>query len=256
MEILSADDLLILERISDDCGHPLWELSEIAVRDEADSLLGPKDVQFKAKNKKGNLNKKLKEWERLGYVYKIKRKSTRWNTRSPNMYEYPYYINKSSDTLHKIQHCIADPIEGKIWIHDEINYVEQKKYNKIQEDYITSSDNDEGPSISDKHHEARTFITRFMLLYFWCDKIIEKCQDLLEEPNTRPSFSLINPVPPCKLCQGIQRRIRYDIYHQNRMWISNPGIWEKCLAEIKNRSQYNVYSKDFENPITLPFIKH
>jgi len=210
VEILTDQDLLILEQLSDERGHPLWDLSETMARDKFGYQTS---ARTHARNIKGNLLKKLTRLEELEYIYKIERKSTRWNTRSKKIAEYPYYINKNSRVLYKIQHDLADPIEGKIWRYDKTHYIEQKEYDKQKWDSMKN--HEEAPDISNSHLKARQGLTSFIHLYFWCDKIKKEIDDVVKTHRARyDSFSLVTRIPPCRICQEIQDRMKIDQYYR------------------------------------------
>jgi hypothetical protein len=191
MGMLTDQDLLILERLSDECGHPLWDLSEIKARDK---FSDQKSARTHARNIKGNLLKRLNRLEELEYIYTAKRKSTRWNSRSKNLDEYPYYINKNLKVLNKIQYDLADPIEGKIWYYDKTHYIEQKEYNKQKWDYMKN--HEEAPDISNNHLKARQALNSFIHLYFWCDKIKKEIDDVVKNHRVRYDFILLGNANP------------------------------------------------------------
>ena len=209
MDKLTEKDLLILEQLSDDYGHPLWMISESIARDKFPEA---KSVRSKAKNEQPNLYRRMTKLEELEYVYTVRRNSTRWDSRSKGMQEYPYYINKNLDTLQRIQNAIADQIDGRT----------KKKY------------------------EGTLF--RLIHLYFWCDIYVKYIQNAYQKGLSHGDFSLLTPIPPCACCQESQRWMNNDQAHQNRMRII--GVQEKCLIEIESRC-HGIQSREFTNPVYL-----
>ena len=244
MDKLTEKDLLILEQLTDDCGHPLWMLSETAV---VNKIPGVEYAQFNAKNKKGNMYRRMTRLKELEYVYTVERNSTRQKTRSKNMPEYPYYINKDMDMLFGIQTAIADPLDGAIWKYDDTHRIEQEKYNKLK--WNCKTENGVASPISDKHLEARHYLCSYIHLFFWCDLYIGYIRGIYLSGLARGDFSLLTPVPPC-IC-GKKTQMQMNMYRacQERMRII--GRMEEYLIEVKCRGQRHAPSKNFINPVYL-----
>jgi hypothetical protein len=129
----------------------------------------------------------------------------------------PLYINKFIDNMNKIQYDLADPIDGRIWYYDRVHYIEEKK-----------SDSRE---ISEKHFKAHVLLTEFIYLYIWCEQIKREIDEVVDTYRVRfNSFSLVTPIPPCRICRSIQRKIKINRYFQE----INQILWKKTKIHSKD----------------------
>ena len=212
VDILTDQDLVILEFLSDDCGHPLWNLAETLTSHPLwkssktlviNNSLSSKSSRQLAKKLKGNLLKRLDRLETKGYIYRIPRKSTRWKTRSPGADEYPYYINKNISSIDKIQFHLADQIEGRLWYYNNIHHIEERKTGV-------------GNEITEEHAKVHGLRGEFVHLWSWCDQVRREISEVVQENGSRvDSFCLVTPIPPCKICQDVLRRKKLHQYYQD-----------------------------------------
>jgi hypothetical protein len=208
---LTDQQLTALDILSMDCGFTNQELTEWL------------------RKKKGNIhNKVTKPLLEKGLIYQIGKIYPKPNKK--------LYINKCFKIINKIRHDLADPIEGRIWYYEKIHYSEQKEYEKRKWDCIRNQK--ELPPISDKHLQARTFLLSFIHLQLWCDKSIDEMQSLLRESYVRGSFCLLTPIPPCALCQDIQKHAKSQEYLQEHQRI----IWERdqLLAIMRAQTEHGI----------------
>lgn len=228
---LTDMQLEALDILSEDCGITNRKLTRQLKESDISSMLTEQELTKsleRIEKSEGNVfNKVTKPLLEQGMIYQVK------GEKYPNKL---LYINKSRDNMLKIQHDLADPLEGRIWYYDRIHYKEQTEFEKRKWDYL--NDHDAAPDISDKHAEARSLLMSFIHLYLWCDKIYKEIHAMLFEGDTWSGFSLVTQIPPCMTCQEINRRMKSEQYHQESMRV----IYEKdrLLALIKARTQHGI----------------
>ena len=172
-----------------------------------------------------------------------KRNTTRKGSNEPKKSEVPYYINKNSEVLDKIQHDLANHFTGKIWYYERIYNSEQIELNKKRSIDMIQNNKDE-TTVSDKHSEATHFLQAYIHLYLWCNKFIKEINNLSYEPNVRIPFCLLDtarPLPPCHCCQESYRQIRFEKRYRDltRILINS----NRYLAKIRAK-QHGVHNAD------------
>jgi hypothetical protein len=140
----------------------------------------------------------------------------------------PLYINKFIDNMNKIQHTLADPIDGRIWHYDRVHYIEGKKMGL-------------GEIPSEEHVKAHGLLAEFTYLYIWCDQIKREINEVVETYRGHfDSFCLVAQIPPCKICLKIQRNVKVRQYFQDL----NRVLWKQ--AKIHSRDDLRELVREFK----------
>lgn len=134
------------------------------------------------------------------------------------------YINKFIDNMHKIQHDLADEIEGRIWYYDKIHHIEHAKMRSRK--------------TSEKHAKAHGVLTSFIHLYIWCNQIKKEIDSLVTTHKQHyDSFCLVTQPPPCKCCQAIEENAKMYQYYQDMHYIltDQDTILELMKTDMRHR---------------------